>query len=143
MAALGHLGETVCQVLRGVNIPHLLDRLLLLNALPQLYYVRVQPVVLRGRFEVVDVAEQTLVVGESDTLKKLDPGTTHLFEGSSDEVYGAEHLLHGNGFGGTAAVDHTLDLLAGPMDDRSCHGLLVEDHHYVPTHCKKVARGSV
>ena len=65
VAALGHLGETVCQVLGGVDIAHLLNCLLLLDALPQLNDVRVQPVVLGGRLEVVDVAGESLVVGES------------------------------------------------------------------------------
>jgi hypothetical protein len=36
VAALGHLGETVGQVLAGVDVADLLDGLLLLDALPQL-----------------------------------------------------------------------------------------------------------
>ena len=53
VAALGHLGEAVSQVLGGVDVPHLLDCLLLLDTLPQLDDVGVQPVVLGGRLEVV------------------------------------------------------------------------------------------
>ena len=68
VAGLGNLRKAICQVLRGVDIADLLDGLLLLDALPQLDDVAVQPVVLRGGFEMVDVGEETLIVGESDTL---------------------------------------------------------------------------
>ena len=139
---LESLKAAVRQVLREIDEAHLLDRLFLLDALPQLDNVRVQPVVLGGQLEM-NVAEESLVVSQSDTLERLDPGATHLSEDPPDEVDGAEHLLHSDSLGGTHAVDHTLNLLTGSVDDSGCQGLLFEDHHHVPAHREEVAGSSV
>ena len=82
---------------------------------------------------MVEGAEKSLVVGESNTLERPDPGATHLCEDPPDEVDGAEHLLHGDGLSGTAAVDHTLIFLLAQWMLANCQDLLVEDHHHMPT----------
>ena len=75
-----------------MDIPHLLDGLLLLDVLSELEDVGVEAIVFTVGFQVVDVAEQTLVVGESDTLEILHSGSTHVRDDPPDEVDRTEHL---------------------------------------------------
>ena len=61
-----------------MDISHFLDSLLLLDTLPELDDVGVEPVVLGSTLEMVNVGEQILVVCERHTLQGVDSVAAHL-----------------------------------------------------------------
>ena len=77
-----------------MDIADLLHCLVVLDGLPELYDVALEPVVLGVPLEVVDVREERLVVGQRHTLQVLHPLAAHLAEDPPDQIDGAEHLLH-------------------------------------------------
>ena len=86
--------QTVSYILRSVNIPDLLYGFLLLNTLSQLDDVRLQSVVLGVGFDVVEVAEEWLIVRQRHTVEVPHSVPTHLSQDFPHQEYRGKHLLH-------------------------------------------------
>ena len=130
--------KTIGNVLAGVDVPHLLHRLVLLNALPELDDVGLEAVVFRVDLDVVKIGEQRLIVCQGHALQLAHPVPAHLGQDPPHQVHRGEHLLHCQGLRCRRRVDYSFYLFGGPVEDSGGLGVLVEQHDDMAAHCKQV-----